>query len=225
LTRETKYASELKPRDYCYIPGQGPFSLDWDKLQLFDDSCFLVALDRRQIAVLLAHLATFPRFSHIWSLPRRAHWDAVMQLKWDDINRFLSDLEFCLMSGCDVSLLLKTNLMIAAAISGDTVDLDSDIEDLVQGLKDYSTIGLSPQFVADSGNNLADVTENLSDQQTLDLNAIKTSIDTLEIVLQDIKTAIETSQDLEDDLANVWNAVSGVVTILGGVVGAPPVPL
>lgn len=225
VKKRPKYASERKPSDYCYIPAKGPFSLDWDKLQSFNDRCFLVALDEWQISVLLAHLAVFPQFSHIWSLPRRAEWDAGLHQKWEDIQDFVEELERCLMSGCDVELLIKSNLMVAAALSGDSVDLDADPSTIMTGIKDYAVTGVSPQFVANSGSNLADVSENAADQATIDLNAIKTAIDALELAMQDVKTAIENGQDLEDDLANVWNTISAVATILGGTVGLPPIPL
>lgn len=214
----TRYASEKKASDYCYIPGKGQFSLDWDKLQSFNERCFLVALDERQISVLLAHLAVFPQFSHIWSLPRRASWDAGVIQKWEDINDFIEGLEYCLMSGCEVEKLIFSNLLVAAALSGDSVDLDADLDVLMTGVKDYATIGIRPQLVANSGSGLADVAEDGADQQTLDLVAIKDAIDALAV-------AVAAGEDLEDDLANTWFAIKAVATILGATVGAPPTPL
>lgn len=213
-----RYASEKKRSDWCYIPGKGQFSLDWDKLQSFNERCFLVALDERQISVLLAHLAVFPQFSHIWSLPRRASWDAGLIQKWEDINDFTEELERCLMSGCEVEKLIFSNLMVAAALSGDSVDLDADLNILMTGVKDYANTGISPQFVADSSKNIADVAEDAADQQTLDLIAIKDAIDNL-------IDAIAAGEDTEDDIANVWFTIKAVATILGATVGAPPTPL
>lgn len=214
----TRYASEKKKSDWCYIPGKGQFSLDWDKLQAFNERCFLVALDERQISVLLAHLAVFPQFSHIWSLPRRASWDAGITQKWEDINDFIEELEYCLMAGCEVQKLIFSNLLIAAAISGDSVDLDADLDTLMTGVKDYATIGLTPQLVANSGSNIADVAEDAADQATLDLIAIKEAIDNL-------IGAIAAGEDTEDDIANIWFTVKAVAEILGATVGAPPIPL
>ncbi len=214
----TKYASEKKKTDYCYIPGKGQFSLDWGKMQSFNDRCFLVALDERQISVLLAHLAVFPQFSHIWSLPARASWDAEIAQEWEDINDFVEHLEYCLMSGCEVEKLIFSNLLVAAALSGDSVDLDADLDDLMTGTKDYASIGIRPQMVANSGASIADVAENAADQQTLDLIAIKDAIDNL-------IDAIAAGEDTEDDIANVWFTIKAVATILGASVGAPPTPL
>lgn len=214
----TRYATEKKKTDWCYIPGKGQFFLDWDKLQSFNDRCFLVALDERQISVLLAHLAVFPQFSHIWSLPRRASWDASIVEKWENINDFVEDLERCLMSGCEVEKLIFSNLLIAAAVSGDSVDLDANLDDIMTGVKNYATIGLRPQFVANSGSNIADVAEDAADQATIDLLAIKDAIDGL-------VAAIAAGEDIEDDLANVWFTIEAVATILGAEVGAPPTPL
>lgn len=222
-----KYASQLSPKDYIFAP-KHPFPFDWSSLVAMhpDDEnvCFLVALDRMQIDVILSYLS-MAGYYRLWGLPNRKQWGATETQQWDDIQSFIAGLEYCLMSGCNVELLIKSNLLIAAAISGDSVDLDDDISDLITGVKDYASIGLSPQLIANSGNNLADVTENLSDQQSLELAAIKTAIDNLETALQDIKATIEAGEDLEDDLANVWNAVSAVATILGGTVGVPPIPL
>lgn len=213
-----RYASEKKASDWCYIPGLGQFSLDWDKLETFNRRCFLVALDERQISVLLAHLAVFPQFSHIWSLPARASWDAGLFQKWENINDFVEDLEYCLMSGCEVEKLIFSNLLVAAALTGDSVDLDADLDVLMTGVKDYANTGLSPQFIANSTTSIADILEDGAEQLTLDLIAIKEAIDNL-------IGAIAAGEDTEDDIANVWFTVKAVATILGATVGAPPTPL
>jgi len=221
-----KYASRLGlERNYVFAPGLY-WQLDWAQIQ--DDwptpQCFLVALDDRQIELVLNCLTAFPHFYKNWGYTK----EDLDLTEWDEIQSFVAETEACLMSGCEVQLLVKSNLLIAAALSGESVNLDEDIGDILTGVKDYSATGVSPQFVANSSLNIADVTEDAADQATVDLNAVRDAIDSIEAALQTMITAIETAstaEDLEDDLADVWFALRAVATILGASVGAPPTPL
>lgn len=59
-------------------------------------------------------------------------------------------------------------------------------------------------------------------------NTIQATLDRLKTSIDELKAVVEASggaEDLEDDLANVWEQLEGVVTILGGVPEAPPEPL
>jgi hypothetical protein len=113
-------------------------------------------------------------------------------------------LEFYLMSTTTVEDLIKVNRMLIAALVGESVDLDAD---LPTGIVDYSGKGLA-QLQGDNGN-------------------IAHAVEQLQIALENVKTAIETAspEDLEDDLANVWGTLQTVAVALGGVTGAPVIPL
>lgn len=221
-----KYVSRIGlEKNYVYAPGLY-WQLDWQQIQADwpDPRCFLFALDDRQIEVLLNLLTTFPYFYRNWGFTK-INLDPT---EWDEIQTFIAELEGCLMSGCDVQFLIKSNLLVAAALSGDTVDLDADLGDILTGVKSYADTGVSPQFLADSSKNIADVAEDAAEQQSVDLNAIKDALGAIETALLSVEAAIEAAgiaQDLEDDLANVWFTVKAVATILGASVGAPPTPL
>lgn len=224
-----KYVSRIGlEKNYVFAPGLY-WRLDWLQIQADwpTPRCYLFALDDRQIELLLNLTTVFPHFYKNWGF-EKATLDTG---QWDEIQTFIAELEGCLMSGCEVSLLIKSNLLVAAALSGDSVDLDAEVETLMTGVKDYASIGVSPQLKADSGDGLADVQEDASEQATIDLNAIKDALlelTSITAALQAIETAIGvagTAEDLEDDLANVWFATKAVATILGAVVGAPPTPL
>ena len=105
------------------------------------------------------------------------------------------------MSGCKVVDLVTTQRMLVAAITGDAVDLDADLPTGV-----YDPAGLTPKFEGDTGN-------------------IAQAVEALALQISDLKDTIEASGDLEDDLANVWNSLSAIATVLGITVGAPPTPL
>lgn len=53
------------------------------------------------------------------------------------------------------------------------------------------------------------------------------SLEDIKIALEHIRTAVELSgsDDLEDDLANVWGVLQSISTVLGGNVPSPPNPL
>jgi len=208
-------------RDYVFAPGLW-FALDYDKIhEDWDGRCYLVALDEYQIDFLLNLTSAIPNFYKNWGYTKQN----LDKEKWKTIQEFVSLTETCLMSGCDVQLMVKTQLMLVAALTGDSVDLDADIETLISGVKDYADNGVSPQFVTPGGDNIAEVTDAMSTQQNIDLVAIKDALAALTSEMSNVISAIEAGQDLEDDLANVWNAISAVVTVLGGTVGIPPLPL
>jgi hypothetical protein len=69
---------------------------------LFEDSdCWLVALDDWDISVILSSL----RYAH-WRKRWREDKDLKGSLTWDEIEEKLTQLEYCLMAGCNVSELL-----------------------------------------------------------------------------------------------------------------------
>lgn len=189
--------------------------------EYFNSDCqWLVALTDWDLSILL-------------SLLRYASWEArwINHADFQEILWQVQRLEHCLMSGCQVSDLIKTNLMLYAAISGQTVDLDAALPN-----GSFSVDGLTPKFEGNNGN-ITEAVEALS----TDLSSMTISIGDVELptgltdainaittALSDIKTEItglDVTEDLEDDLANVWGKLDDIATILGAITGAPPTPL
>lgn len=166
--------------------------LDADKLSEYSEDCqWLVALTDWQLTLILSAI-------------RYAHWER----RWHNVTGPFADildkvflLERCLMSGCQVSDLITVNRMLVAAITGDAVDLDTDLPAGV-----FDPAGLTPKFEGDNGN-------------------VSQAVEALALQISDLKDTIVANGDLEDDLANVWNSLSAIATVLGITVGSPPIPL
>lgn len=102
--------------------------------------------------------------------------------------------------------LIITQRLLIAAITGQTINL---ADPLPSGEVDFSSVGLSPKFEGANGN-------------------IALAVEALATELQALQTTISESSgagDLEDDLANVWNALTAIANVLGIEVPAPPEPL
>lgn len=184
-----------------YVESADAVELDWQALGEMDQGdCYLVALPWAGLSVLLSLL----RYAE-W----RARWRTITDSEWQDITDFVQELEACLIMGCDVRELITTQRLLIGAITGTVVDLDEDLPD--SGTVDFTSTGLATKFqTGDPPRNLAAI---LADIQTN---------------LGELKTVVENNggaAELEDDLANVWNTVSAVATVLGATVGAPPIPL
>jgi hypothetical protein len=102
---------------------------DWE-----DNGCWLVALDNWEIAVILSSL----RYAH-W----QKRWRSLGGHTWDEIEAKICELEYCLMAGCNVENLIKTNLMMIAAITGQQINLDAIGDDYFTGVKNYTSTGLA----------------------------------------------------------------------------------
>jgi len=106
--------------------------LDAGSMSVFEDGdCWLVALDDWEIALTLSSL----RYAH-W----RKRWRDLGDYTWAEIEARITELEHSFMSGCRLADLIKTQRMLVAAITGTSVDLDSD---LPTGEIDYSDYGLA----------------------------------------------------------------------------------
>lgn len=153
MPRKTKYASDLKPKDYTFHPSK-PFQLSLSKLkEIYPDAlnnCHLVALDQRQINVLLAMASVFPKFYWVWGLKSpQSSWDQATWDLWAEIETFVSEMETCLMSGCDLNEWLKQQRMLTAAIVGEAVDLTDPLQlspDAVDFTAGSATPGLVPKI-------------------------------------------------------------------------------
>lgn len=138
-------------KNYTFHPGRD-FQLDLDEIKaMYSDGegtnrCYLVALDDQQITFLLAMTSVFPQYHWVWGLPSpRQNWDAATWEKWQEIEDFTAETEFCLMAGCDVRLMHEEIARLRAAISGEAVEVtDPDTGDSVT--VDYTETGLTPKI-------------------------------------------------------------------------------
>jgi hypothetical protein len=114
---------------------------DADKLaNEYGDSCqWLVALSDWQITVIMS-LLRYAEWSNRWTLGGHS---------WDEIEAKISELEYCLMAGCNVEDLIKTQRLLIAAITGTSVDLESE---LPTGTVDYAGPGLASALRYDDKN-------------------------------------------------------------------------
>lgn len=141
--------ARLVGKDYVFAPGG--FELDWDELNTIYDQpqCYLVALDGKQIAVILA-LFKFLKFHWLWGFQPRVTWDAATTQKWDDISAFVAEMEHCLMSGCSVTDLVTAVRELTAVIGSQSVDFTQPIPDQV----DYTEAGIARRLIDDPVNNV-----------------------------------------------------------------------
>lgn len=140
---KVKYASQVNlERDWTFSPGQY-FQFDWDKLQseFPEPQCWLVALDDREINILLHMLSVFPKYYKNWGFEHKRTWDEDDETAWDEIQTFISETELCLMSGCEVSALLDEIRRLNAIIAGEEVTID-------EVPYDYTETGLVPSLNA-----------------------------------------------------------------------------
>jgi hypothetical protein len=167
-----------------------------------DGSCWLVVLDDWEIAVLLSAL----RYAH-W----RKRWRELGPYTWDELRYKITQLEHCLMAGCNVQDLVTTQRLLIGAITGTVVDLDEPLPET--GTVDFTETGLAAKFLS-TGDPVRNIADILAD---------------LQANLSELQSALEGAGanvgELEDDLANVWGTVQTVATILGAASGAPVPPL
>lgn len=183
---------------YNYTPGDA-VELDWQATKaMFPDSanpCMLVAIDWRSISTIISVLR-FAEYWHIWGLPaQKGQWSEGQKAQWQEITAHIGELEACLMSGCNVADLIKTNQMLVAAITGEPVDLTAPLPDEV----DFGGISVSDR--------LKDVYTRLG---TLDV--------TMEAGLKSVKESIDAQaasggDNLEDNLDNIKLAIEAIALV------------
>lgn len=118
----TKYASQKDKRNYIFAPGG--LNLGWQALlDTYPDDinkCYLVALDDREISVIL-DLLSITKWYWLWAIDKS---DDAAKIAARD---FTTNLEKCLMSGCDVQQLITSQRLLIGALTGADVDLDTDL--------------------------------------------------------------------------------------------------
>lgn len=83
----------------------GPLNsyLDFDLITTeYTDDCVLVAIDKQDVHLLMLLLDLAGNF-RVWGFPSPERWEPADHTTWDQIEAFVNDLRYCLMSGCEVS--------------------------------------------------------------------------------------------------------------------------
>lgn len=180
-----------------YVNWPGGFGLNWARLltQVPDNinQCYLVALDNRQLNLIQSVIAQLQWY---WL------WDAG-KTDSQEIRNYLYELDYCLMSGCSVEDLIT-------AIDNVRTELSSIDVTLGAGNAQSNTNLIAIDTTLGAGNA----------QETADLNAINTTLAGIDTALDTIKASIDSlggGEDLEDDLANVWGQLVGILRVLGGI--------
>jgi hypothetical protein len=173
--------------------------------QVDADKCYIALFGGKTKSLVLSCLRYAEFFNSRWYVDDENELGNFTDEEQDEIEGLVDQAQADIVMTCDAEAFIKTQRMLVAAITGETVDLDSD---LPTGVVDFSGNGLSPKFEGDNGN-------------------LAQAVETLQVALEDVKTAIETADpaDLEDDIANIWGILQVIATALGGTVGLPPVPL
>jgi hypothetical protein len=182
--------------------------LDWYGLaDVYPDQyndCFLVALDRRQLAVLSTLVQTFLPWYWLWNVNRED------EAGRSDYQDWKENLEYCLMAGCKVEDLIKTQRMMIAAMTGQSVDLESDLPTT------FSPQGITPTLdtrlealraQAQSGQNTQHADFNTANQHLEDI------VEQLTRLADDAG-----AEHIEERLSEIVNRVSLVATILGAII-------
>jgi len=168
------------------------------------DVCTIHFLSGRTKALVLSCLRYATFFNTRWFVDDENFIGVFSDLELDELENITDEAYSEVIMGCSAEDLIKTQRMLLAALTGETVNLDNPLP-----TGNYTaTVAVAPSLNGASGN-------------------IAEAVEALEVALGNIQTAIEesTAEDLEDDLANVWTVLQAITLALGGTVGAPLPPL
>ncbi|MCB0208015.1 MAG: hypothetical protein KDJ52_01720 [Anaerolineae bacterium] len=175
-----KYDKSRDRENYTFHPGKQFHAIFLDD----PGSCYLLALDHRQLSLLREMCAVFPKYHWVWGLSSpRSGWDAATQQTWQDITDFVEELEATLLSGCDLQAFIDAAIDQAAAIR----ELTAVVADLE--LSSVTNVDID----------MSGVEQKLTDIETaitaLELSSV-TNIDTTDVErhLQVIAAAIKEAQ-------------------------------
>lgn len=158
------YYSQRDPENFTFHPKR-QFHAIWS-----DDpgSCYLLALDHRQLSLLREMCAVFPKYHWVWGLPSpQADWDTATWDQWEAVTNFVEELEVTLLSGCDLQAFIDAQIEQTKAIRELTAvvgSLSLDLTEPVPDNPDYSETGLTGKFRTSNwiapDENIADILAN-----------------------------------------------------------------
>jgi len=169
------------------------------------DVCTIHFLSGHTKALILSCLRYAQFFDTRWFIDDVNFIGAFSDEELDELEDITDEAMAEVIMGCNAQDLIKTQRMLLAALTGETIDLDADLP-----TGNYTPVlAVAPSLNGDNGN-------------------LAQAVEALEIALGNIQTAVEnagTAEDLEDDLANVWTVLQAITIALGGSVGVPLPPL
>lgn len=230
--------TKSRPNDhYQFIPGWQPLS--WQGLMSSYpddiDHFWLVCLSGKQLSVLLSLVNMVVPWYWLWQIDKT---DTSSQSALKD---FKNNLERDLMAVLSIDDLIKTNLMLVAALTGESINRDNPAAYLTGT---YDPTGIEPTLSA--GNTArhtdlsainttigtvktaVDTTNSRLTTINTTIGTVKTSIDTgntnqhtditnLIAKLEEIKDVLEAADpdSLADELSDIATNLTAVATILG----------
>jgi len=167
------------------------------------DDCTIHFLSGQTRSLVLACLRYSQFWGSRWYVDSDGYLGEFSQQELDQIENITDEAKGEIIMGCNAGDFIKTQRMLLAALTGETVNLDSDLP-----TGNYTPpVAVAPALIGDSGN-------------------LAQAVEALNVALENIETALgQAPDDLEDDLANVWAVLQAITLALGGTVPAPPLPL
>lgn len=197
-----------RPNDfYQFIPGWQP--LDWYKLLAEipdgDNYNWLVILSSRQLSILRSLVNMVLPWYWLWQIPKsdNAGQKAVLDFKYR--------LERDLMAVLSVEDLIKTNLMLVAALTGEVINRDTPANYLSG---EYDPTGVQPQLA--TINTTVGTIKTAVDTTNSRLSTINTTLGTTNTNIANIKTSVDTGNtNQHTDITNLIAKLEEIKDVLG----------
>lgn len=194
-----------------------------DFADLGEETCYMLLVNENTYHVIFSLFQFYGNWLNrytenkdldVWYKPE----DEQATFVGDMYDKGMEELQmtYCVQDLIDVGKqIAMSNVLMMHALTGQDFDGTSEtpLEDYLAGYWDFSHNGLA--------NRLGPTEPSTSE------NTIQATLERLKVSIDQLKAVVDAAgpEDLEDDLANVWEQLEGVVTILGGVPEAPPEPL
>ena len=186
------------------------YPLNWyqllEEIEDDDNKNKLVVLDNRQLSVLHSLVNLILPYYWIWGVEKTDSEGRTA------ISDFKEKLEADLMAVLNIDDLIKTNLMLVAALTGETIDRDHP-ENYMAG--SYTPTGLTPT-VELTNTALGTLDTTVSGALTTHNETFNSMLEQIELIQASLATmAGKSPDDLADDLEGIASTISTIATILG----------
>jgi hypothetical protein len=186
------------------------YPLNWyqllEEIATDDNKNKLVVLDNRQLSVLHSLVNLILPYYWIWGIEKTDSEGRTA------ISDFKEKLEADLMAVLNIDDLIKTNLMLVAALTGETIDRDHP-ENYMAG--SYTPTGLTPT-VELTNTALGTLDTTVSGALTTHNETFNSMLEQIELIQASLATmAGKSPDDLADDLEGIASTISTIATILG----------